>query len=158
VIRSLWSYGVLRGDPVQVIFMSGRPEECRTQTELWLDANVGLPFQLHMRSDGDFRQDWIIKDVVPDFDVEDVWALPVEGGADDELSSVRRRGRFLRHSQAAAQTRAPYSTRSAQAGTTQSTLSSCQTTYVLRMETVQIASGIVSRVTRNGASQTRYQG
>jgi len=62
VIRSLWSYGVLRGDPVQVIFMSGRPEECRTQTELWLDANVGLPFQLHMRSDGDFRQDWIIKD------------------------------------------------------------------------------------------------
>lgn len=28
-------------------------------------------------------QDWIIDDIVPDFDVEDVWALPVEGGADD---------------------------------------------------------------------------
>jgi len=61
-IRMLWAYGVLKGDPVQVIFMSGRPEECRTQTELWLDANVGLPFRLYMRSDDDFRQDWIVKD------------------------------------------------------------------------------------------------
>ena len=26
-------------------------------------------------------QDWIISDIVSDFDVEDVWALPVEGGA-----------------------------------------------------------------------------
>jgi len=62
VIRNLWCYGIYRGVPVQVIFMSGRPEECRTQTELWLEANVGLPFQLHMRSDGDFRLDWIVKD------------------------------------------------------------------------------------------------
>ncbi|TCC25390.1 DUF2867 domain-containing protein [Kribbella speibonae] len=28
-------------------------------------------------------QDWIIDDIVPDFDVEDVWALPAEGGAHD---------------------------------------------------------------------------
>jgi len=28
-------------------------------------------------------QDWIIDDIVPDFDVEDVWALPIEGGAHD---------------------------------------------------------------------------
>jgi hypothetical protein len=28
-------------------------------------------------------QRWIIADVVPDFDVEDVWALPIEGGPDD---------------------------------------------------------------------------
>lgn len=62
VIRTLWTYGIFRADPVQVIFMSGRPEECRDQTELWLDANVGLPFQLYMRGDGDFRQDWIVKD------------------------------------------------------------------------------------------------
>jgi len=62
VICSLWAYGLLKGDPIQVIFMSGRAEECRKQTELWLDVNVGLPFQLHMRKDGDFRQDWIVKD------------------------------------------------------------------------------------------------
>ena len=33
-------------------------------------------------------QDWIISDIVSDFDVEDVWALPVEGGTDDFASVV----------------------------------------------------------------------
>lgn len=33
-------------------------------------------------------QDWIISGIVPDFDVEDVWALPVEGGADDFASVI----------------------------------------------------------------------
>jgi hypothetical protein len=33
-------------------------------------------------------QDWIINDIVPDFGVEDVWALPVEGGADDFASVI----------------------------------------------------------------------
>jgi hypothetical protein len=33
-------------------------------------------------------QNWIIDDIVSDFDVEDVWALPVEGGADDFAAVV----------------------------------------------------------------------
>jgi len=33
-----------------------------------------------------------------------------------------------------------------------------QATYVLRMDTAHIASGIGSRGTRKGASHTRYQG
>ncbi len=61
VIRSLWSYHILKGDPLQIVVMSGRPEECRRQTELWLDVNFIMPRQLCMRPDGDFRQDWIVK-------------------------------------------------------------------------------------------------
>ena len=62
VINALWMHEHYCGEGLEVIFMSGRPEECRKQTELWLDANVRLPHQLHMRSDGDFRLDWIVKD------------------------------------------------------------------------------------------------
>ena len=62
VIRALWDWHAWQEDELTVIVMSGRPEECRRQTELWLEINVRLPFQLHMRADGDFRQDWIVKD------------------------------------------------------------------------------------------------
>jgi hypothetical protein len=33
-------------------------------------------------------QDWIIRGIVSDFGVEDVWALPVEGGVDDFASVI----------------------------------------------------------------------
>jgi len=33
-------------------------------------------------------QDWVISGIVPDFDVEDVWALPVEGGVEDFASVI----------------------------------------------------------------------
>ncbi|MFE0027863.1 DUF2867 domain-containing protein [Amycolatopsis sp. NPDC059021] len=38
-----------------------------------------------MRTSGDAlkARRWIIDDIVRDFDVEDVWALPIEGGPDD---------------------------------------------------------------------------
>lgn len=62
VIQAMWAHHGNHRDGLEIIFMSGRPEECRRQTELWLEANVSLPFQLHMRSDGDFRPDWIVKD------------------------------------------------------------------------------------------------
>lgn len=61
VIRALWAHYGIYKDGLVIIFMSGRPEQCRKQTELWLDANIGLPYQLHMRPDGDFRMDWIVK-------------------------------------------------------------------------------------------------
>lgn len=62
VIRALWDWHAWMEDDLKVIVMSGRPEECRKQTELWLDINVRLPYWLLMRGDGDFRQDWIVKD------------------------------------------------------------------------------------------------
>lgn len=61
VINALWMHEHYCGEDVKIIFMSGRPEQCRKQTELWLDANVGLPYWLLMRGDGDFRMDWIVK-------------------------------------------------------------------------------------------------
>lgn len=48
----------------QIVFVSGRSEECRQQTELWLDTNVyGLlrPQPLIMRPVGDFRPDTVLK-------------------------------------------------------------------------------------------------
>lgn len=62
VINALRMHEHYCGEDVKIIFMSGRPEQCRKQTELWLDANVRLPYQLLMRPDGDFRLDWIVKD------------------------------------------------------------------------------------------------
>ena len=47
--------------PEGIIMMSGRPESCREETELWL-ARAGIKYQhLFMRTTGDHRQDWIVK-------------------------------------------------------------------------------------------------
>lgn len=44
-----------------IVYVSGRPEEYREQTEMWLD-NIGLPIgPLYMRPLGDRRNDDIIK-------------------------------------------------------------------------------------------------
>jgi len=46
----------------RIIFMSGRGEECRTETEAWLLDNTGLwEIELYMRPAGDRRPDWIVK-------------------------------------------------------------------------------------------------
>jgi hypothetical protein len=46
-----------------VVFMSGRDESCRAETEAWLAAHVDDAFQpvLHMRPAGDNRKDSIVK-------------------------------------------------------------------------------------------------
>lgn len=44
-----------------VILLSGRPESARTETALWLDLNGVVWEELHMRADGDFRSDAIVK-------------------------------------------------------------------------------------------------
>lgn len=47
--------------PDSIIMMSGRPESCREETELWL-KRAGITHQhLFMRTTGDHRQDWIVK-------------------------------------------------------------------------------------------------
>ncbi|MBC7406745.1 MAG: AAA family ATPase [Candidatus Parcubacteria bacterium] len=52
----------------RVVFLSGRDEICRRQTELWIRANVsqwfdthGLGVELYMRPQGDQRKDSIVK-------------------------------------------------------------------------------------------------
>lgn len=46
----------------EIIFVSGRSSVCRLETEAWLDRNVGVPYvALHMRADGDYRKDSIVK-------------------------------------------------------------------------------------------------
>lgn len=44
------------------VFMSGRPDSCRPDTENWLYENVRVPFAgLHMRRTGDYRKDDVVK-------------------------------------------------------------------------------------------------
>lgn len=44
-----------------VILLSGRPESAREATALWLDLNGVTWEELHMRADGDFRSDAVVK-------------------------------------------------------------------------------------------------
>lgn len=60
-----------------VIFVSGRPAAYRRKTEIWLQLHAGFvdSYRLHMRPDGDFRKDSIVKeeiykrDIKPFFDI-----------------------------------------------------------------------------------------
>jgi phosphoglycolate phosphatase-like HAD superfamily hydrolase len=44
-----------------IIFVSGRSDECRSQTEIWLQGQALLTNHLYMRKEGDHRDDDIIK-------------------------------------------------------------------------------------------------
>lgn len=45
----------------RVIYVSGRDEVCRKDTESWLHDHVGIPGPLYMRPEGDNRKDTIVK-------------------------------------------------------------------------------------------------
>lgn len=45
----------------EIIFLSGRPDSCREDTEKWLDIHVSRWDELHMRAAGDTRNDSIVK-------------------------------------------------------------------------------------------------
>jgi len=50
------------GPGFQVVFMSGRSEDCRAETEAWLARAFGhFPWDLYMRASGDHRDDAIVK-------------------------------------------------------------------------------------------------
>ncbi len=51
---------VAGGNDIAVIIMSGRSEDCRTETTHWLDHHLWHDF-LYMRPSGDMRQDWKVK-------------------------------------------------------------------------------------------------
>lgn len=45
-----------------IVFMSGRPDSCREDTEEWVYENVRVPYvDLHMRKVGDYRKDDVVK-------------------------------------------------------------------------------------------------
>lgn len=48
---------------MDIIFFSGREgtEQCRQDTAKWLNDNVGIPYQLYMRKEKDYRPDEVIK-------------------------------------------------------------------------------------------------
>ena len=51
----------------EVIFCTGRPEKYRAATEGWLEEHYGIPLsgrELHMRKDGDYRPDDIVKEEI----------------------------------------------------------------------------------------------
>lgn len=50
----------------QIVYMSGRMERCRHDTLRWL-AKHGFPLaELHMRMDGDYRPDYVVKSELAD--------------------------------------------------------------------------------------------
>jgi uncharacterized HAD superfamily protein len=49
---------------IKIIFISGRPEEYREKTEVWLKKYKLTEYKLYMRSTGDYRQDSIIKEEI----------------------------------------------------------------------------------------------
>lgn len=55
LVHTLWSAGL------ETVFMSGRDEVCRPQTEAWLDQHGIQWDNLFMRPEGDMRKDSIVK-------------------------------------------------------------------------------------------------
>lgn len=45
----------------RLVYVTGRPEQCRSATEAWLTKHGMLNYPLYMRGDGDFRADDIVK-------------------------------------------------------------------------------------------------
>lgn len=64
VVFAVYEYLIRSAEPgsaPKVIFMSGRTDGCKDATTAWLRYHTGLPFDLHMRAEGDFRKDAIVK-------------------------------------------------------------------------------------------------
>jgi hypothetical protein len=51
----------LQSAEYEIVFITGRSEECRNETKEWLSKNVSVPQKLFMREKLDFRPDEIIK-------------------------------------------------------------------------------------------------
>lgn len=70
-----------------LVIMSGRSEECRADTETWLDKHLGGYAELHMRAAGDNRKDFKVKADLFDAHVRDRWN--VLGVLDDRDQVVK---------------------------------------------------------------------
>lgn len=57
------------GEHGNLVACSGRGDECREKTQAWLDEHLPLCSNLFMRERGDYRQDYIIKQNLLDFEI-----------------------------------------------------------------------------------------
>lgn len=50
----------------EIIICSGRSDECKYETEMWLNLHVGSHYfvDLHMRKSGDYRKDCVVKEEI----------------------------------------------------------------------------------------------
>lgn len=68
VVRALYAAGH------RIVVMSGRSDECRTDTETWLSEHLGVPCSgPFMRAAGDFRKDAVVKRELFDTHVRDTY-------------------------------------------------------------------------------------
>lgn len=51
----------LHRDGWSIVYLTGRSEEARALTEVWLDRHVGVPGPVFMRALRDYRRDTIVK-------------------------------------------------------------------------------------------------
>lgn len=51
----------LKDENFQIVFLSGRSDSCRSETQEWLDKHGFSGHELHMRKEGDQRKDSIVK-------------------------------------------------------------------------------------------------
>lgn len=58
-----------KDEPMLLVLCSGRPEDYRKQTKEWLKDNEISVYSLYMRPKGDKRQDWIVKEMILDFEL-----------------------------------------------------------------------------------------
>lgn len=54
----------------EIVFCSGRPEEYRTQTQMWLDSNIGIEAPLVMRPKGNYKSDNITKVMLYEYEIK----------------------------------------------------------------------------------------
>jgi hypothetical protein len=65
----------------QIVFCSGRTDDCRDTTAAWLDRHVGVPYAaLHMRVTGDRRRDAVVKAEVFEREIRDRYLVCGCGG------------------------------------------------------------------------------
>lgn len=78
---------VLRQQGHAIVVMSGRDEECRTDTAAWLERHLGDYDELHMREHLDRRADYLVKADLFDRHMRERW--DVVGVLDDRTQVVR---------------------------------------------------------------------
>jgi len=80
LLWAIWLSGV------DIIYLSGRDDSCRDETQSWLKENLFPQGDLHMRAANDNRKDWIVKGEL--FDKHIRYNYNVRGVFDDRLQVV----------------------------------------------------------------------
>lgn len=76
-----------------IIFISGRSETARADTEAWIDRHLPgvCPIGLHMRADGDIRKDAIVKRELYDANIHEQYEVVVVLDDRDQVVSLWRK-------------------------------------------------------------------